>query len=52
VNEKDIKAALKTGADAFIPKPVEREKLLAAIAEWLAKAAQGITGEDNSASLP
>jgi len=35
VAEKDVKAALKTGADAFIPKPVEREKLLAAVAEWL-----------------
>ncbi|MCX6841993.1 MAG: response regulator [candidate division WOR-3 bacterium] len=35
VTEKDVQAALKTGADAFIPKPVEREKLLAAVAEWL-----------------
>jgi CheY-like chemotaxis protein len=36
VNEKDAQAALKAGADAFIQKPVEREKLLAAVAEWLA----------------
>jgi CheY-like chemotaxis protein len=37
VNEKDIKAALKTGADAFIPKPVVREDLLAKVAEWIAE---------------
>jgi CheY-like chemotaxis protein len=45
VAEKDIQNALKTGADAFISKPVEREKLLAAVAEWLAvgekRAAEG-----------
>jgi CheY-like chemotaxis protein len=36
VSEKDIQAALKTGADAFIPKPVVRENLLATVADWLA----------------
>ena len=36
VSEKDMQAAKKAGADAFIPKPVEREKLLAAVAQWLA----------------
>ncbi len=42
-NEKDAQAALKAGADAFIPKPIEREKLLATVAEWLA------TGEERTA---
>lgn len=36
ISEKDIQAARKAGADTFIPKPVERERLLAAVAEWLA----------------
>jgi len=36
VSEKDHQDALGAGADAFISKPVEREKLLAAVAEWLA----------------
>ena len=36
VSEKDEQAALRAGADAFIRKPVEREKLLATVAEWLA----------------
>lgn len=36
VSEKDIQAARKAGADEFISKPVQREKLLAAVAEWLA----------------
>jgi len=36
ISEKDIQTARKAGADAFIPKPVERERLLAAVAEWLA----------------
>jgi len=40
VREKDAQDALRAGADAFIAKPVEREKLLAAIAEWLAKGEQ------------
>jgi len=40
VSEKDAQAALKAGADAFIQKPVEREKLLAAVAEWLAAASR------------
>lgn len=50
VAEKDIKAALKTGADAFIPKPVEREKLLAAVAEWLVEGEKRAAGGDDSAS--
>ena len=36
LSEKDIQDAKSAGADAFIPKPVEREKLLATVAEWLA----------------
>lgn len=36
VSEKERQAELKAGADAFVPKPVEREKLLATVAEWLA----------------
>jgi DNA-binding response OmpR family regulator len=36
ISEKDREDALRAGADAFIPKPVEREKLLAKVAEWLA----------------
>ncbi len=36
VSDKDIQDALKAGADAFIPKPVHREHLLASVAEWLA----------------
>jgi DNA-binding response OmpR family regulator len=35
-NEKDIKAALGAGADAFLPKPLDRTKLLAKVAELLA----------------
>jgi len=42
VSEKDAAAALRAGADAFIPKPVEREKLLAAVAEWLAPGKSGL----------
>jgi CheY-like chemotaxis protein len=36
LSEKDHQDALKAGADAFISKPVEREKLLSTVAEWLA----------------
>ena len=36
VSDKDIQDALKAGADAFIPKPVVRENLLATVADWLA----------------
>jgi len=36
VSEKDVQSALKAGADAFISRPVKREKLLATVAEWLA----------------
>jgi len=43
VSEKDRQDALRAGADAFIPKPVEREKLLTAVAEWL------IVGEKRAA---
>jgi CheY-like chemotaxis protein len=35
VSEKDIQTALRTGADAFIAKPVERDKLLSTVAQWL-----------------
>jgi two-component system, OmpR family, alkaline phosphatase synthesis response regulator PhoP len=35
--EKDIEAALGAGADAFIPKPVDRAALLGKVAELLAK---------------
>ena len=49
VSEKDIQTALKTGADAFIHKPVEREKLLAAVAEWLAKGEKRAASGDDSA---
>jgi CheY-like chemotaxis protein len=50
VAEKDVKAALKTGADAFNPKPVEREKLLAAVTEWLATGERRATEPDDSGS--
>jgi CheY-like chemotaxis protein len=50
IAEKDIRAALKTGADAFIPKPVEREKLLSAVEEWLAAGEKRAAGGDDSAS--
>jgi CheY-like chemotaxis protein len=50
VAEKDIEAALKSGADAFIHKPVEREKLLAAVAEWLVEGEKRAAGGDDSAS--
>jgi CheY-like chemotaxis protein len=43
ISEKDIQTARKAGADEFISKPVEREKLLATVAEWLA------TGEKRAA---
>jgi len=36
VSEKDVQDAFRAGADAFIAKPVEREKLLAAVEHWLA----------------
>jgi len=35
-NEKDIKAAMSAGADAFLPKPLDRINLLAKVAELLA----------------
>lgn len=41
VSEKDAQAAQKAGADAFISKPVEREKLLAVVAQWLGTAEGG-----------
>jgi DNA-binding response OmpR family regulator len=47
VSEKDEQAALRAGADAFIHKPVEREKLLATVAEWLAIGEKRATGEDS-----
>lgn len=44
VSSKDIQDALKAGADAFMPKPVEREKLLVAVEEWLANSEQRAAG--------
>jgi CheY-like chemotaxis protein len=35
VRDKDVKAALDAGADAFLSKPVNREELLAKIAELI-----------------
>ncbi|MBM3313172.1 response regulator [candidate division WOR-3 bacterium] len=50
VAEKDVQAALATGADAFIRKPVEREKLLSAVSEWLVVGAQRAAAPGESAS--
>jgi CheY-like chemotaxis protein len=36
VSENAAHAAHEAGADAFIQKPIEREKLLSVVAEWLA----------------
>lgn len=47
VGEKDIQAALKTGADAFIPKPVVRENLLATVADWLVEGEKRAAEEDD-----
>ena len=52
VSEKDTQAALKTGADAFIPKPVEREKLLTTVAEWLASGEKRAAEDGDSDSRP
>ena len=52
VSERDIQTARKAGADAFISKPVEREKLLAAAAEWLAIGEKQAAEEDDSNSRP
>jgi CheY-like chemotaxis protein len=49
VSEKDAQDALRAGADAFIPKPVEREKLLATVAHWLA-VGEKRAAEDDSES--
>jgi DNA-binding response OmpR family regulator len=35
-NDRDIKAALGAGADAFLPKPLDRMNLLTKVAELLA----------------
>ena len=49
LSEKDVQAALRAGADAFIAKPVEREKLLAEVAEWLAEGEKrAADGDDES----
>lgn len=37
VSEDAAHAALEAGADAFIQKPIERESLLAEVAEWPAR---------------
>jgi CheY-like chemotaxis protein len=52
VSEKDIQAARKAGADEFISKPVEREKLLATVAEWLAIGEERAAEDDDSDSRP
>jgi CheY-like chemotaxis protein len=52
VSAKDVQAARKAGADAFISKPVEREKLLAAVAEWLAIGEKRAAEEADSDSRP
>ena len=52
VSEKDVQHALKAGADAFIPKPVEREKLLTTVAEWLAIGEKRAAEDDDSDSRP
>jgi CheY-like chemotaxis protein len=46
ISEKDHQDALKAGADAFIPKPVERESLLATVAKWLAEGEKRAAEED------
>ena len=52
VSEKDTQAAFKAGADAFIPKPVEREKLLTTVAEWLAIGEKRAAEDGDSDSRP
>jgi CheY-like chemotaxis protein len=49
VSNKDIQDALKAGADAFIPKPVVRENLLAAVTDWLAEGKKRAAEEDDEA---
>ncbi len=52
VSEKDIQAARKAGADEFISKPVERDKLLATVAERLAIGEERAAEDDDSDSRP
>ncbi len=52
VSEKDAQAAFKAGADAFIPKPIERKKLLTAVAEWLATGEKRTAEDGDSDSRP
>lgn len=52
VSEKDSQAARKAGADAFIPKPVERDKLLTTVAEWLAIGEKRTAEDGDSDSRP
>ena len=52
VSEKDIQAARKAGADEFLSKPVEREKLLSTVAEWLAIGEERAAEDDDSDSRP
>jgi len=47
VSDKDIQDALKSGADAFIPKPVVRENLLATVTDWLAEGEKRAAEEDD-----
>jgi CheY-like chemotaxis protein len=52
ISERDIQAARKAGADEFIPKPVEREKLLTTVAEWLTIGEKRAAKDDDSDSRP
>ena len=52
ISEKTHQDALRAGADAFIPKPVERENLLATVAEWLAIGEKREAEDDDSGSRP
>jgi CheY-like chemotaxis protein len=52
IGKKDRLDALTAGADAFIPKPVERENLLATVAEWLAIGEKRAAEDDDSDSRP
>ena len=49
-SEKDRQDALRAGADAFIPKPVERGNLLATVAEWLAEGEKRAAEDSDSHS--
>jgi CheY-like chemotaxis protein len=52
ISEKDHQDALRAGADAFIPKPVGRENLLATVARWLAEGEKRAADDSDSHSRP